>query len=304
MGRSEFVSAPAAARYALRALACPLAGTLFSLSACAQPPGPAMSRVQTVAGGAPTFDLRTVERSAGECEAGDGWCARFLARYPVITAGVRPPVQDALNGELRRRVAQGARVEEPGGEPSPEAIEAAAEEFLAGWRRETADWPRSTMAAVAWIDERRMEVLYSDHRLLSVELDIFSYTAGAHPNTITQLASYDLATGEPIELDDLLAPGAGARIEELGERAFRRERRVEEGESLEEAGFWFEDDRFALNDNFALTGAGLTFVYNPYEVGPYVLGPTRITLPWRAVAGLLRPDAQVVPAAAVPQPRA
>lgn len=300
MGRSESVSAPSV-RYALSLAVCLL---VLSFSACAQAPEPGLTRVQTVAGGPPAFELRTLERSAGECGAGQGLCARFLARYPVITGGVRLPVRDGLNGSLVRLVARGSRIDCAESVAVPETLEAAAAEFLDLWRAAVAELPREAMGPAAWSDERRMDVIYADPRVLSVELALFSYTAGAHPSSFTALASYDLATGEPIELADLLAPGAEARLAELGERAFRSARQVGADVTLEAAGFWFEDDRFELNDNFAVTGGGLTFLYNPYEVAPHVMGPTRITLPWSAVAGLLRPEALVVPAAGVPSPRA
>lgn len=305
MGRSELVSAQAG-RFALPALVC----LLLAPVGCIQAPelgGAAAAQVRPVGGGPPAFQLRTVERTAGDCSGDAGSCARFVARYPVITGGVRPPVLEAVNAALVRAVARGAVMEGEEGVPPPASLDAAAEEFLAGWREARAELPPEAIGRpVQWSDERRMQVIYADHRVLSVELAVVSYTAGAHPNSFTRLESYDLATGEPLALADLLAPGAWLRLEELGERAFRRQRQVPETASLEEAGFWFEGDRFHLNDNFAVTGAGLAFLFNPYEVAPYVFGPTRITVPWSDLGDLLRPDAPVTAAsaAAAPPPRA
>lgn len=306
MSSSEFVSA-SRLRFALPVFVCLLLALLVQVG-CVPAPTAGVSPVdeaQPVAGGPPAFQLRTLERTAGECAETSGSCARFLARYPVITGGVRRPVQEAVNNALVRTVARGVVIDGDEGEAPfavPETLEAAADEFLASWREARAELPAEAMGPGQWSDERRMHVIYADHRVLSVELATFSYTAGAHPNTFIHLESYDLATGNPLALADLVAAGAEPRLEELGEKAFRRQRQVPETASLEAAGFWFEDDRFRLNDNFAVTGAGLTFLFNPYEVAPYVFGPTRITVLWSELGDLLRPDAPITPAAAAAAP--
>ena len=268
----------------------------------AQPPPPAASAAP------PTFELHTVERKQGDCAAEDAPCAHFLASFPVVTGGVRSPVREAVNGAIVSLVARaGAFIApadgeegEEGGERAPATLGEAATEFFSSWSQNREELPEDAPAAYSrWVDERRMEVLHADARVLSVELTLYAFTGGAHPNAFVELESYDLATAEPLVLADLLAAGAAPRLPALGERLFRREREIPEGESLEEAGFWFEDDRFELTDNFAVTGKGLVFVYNPYEVAPYVFGPTRITVPWSELRGLLRPEA---PAAATAAP--
>ncbi|HSL82904.1 MAG TPA: DUF3298 and DUF4163 domain-containing protein [Thermoanaerobaculia bacterium] len=277
-----------------------LALALFGVAGCSQASAPPVADLRTASEAPPAFELRTVERSEGDCGTDGAPCAHFLARFPVLTGGVRPAVQEAVNRRIARLVASGAALIE-GGEPEeaagPATVEEAAAEFLAGWTQAREELPEDAPRAYhRWADERRMEVLHADHRLLSVELLLYAFTGGAHPNTFAALESFDLATGEPVALEDLVAEGAGARLEALGERHFRREREIPETESLEEAGFWFEDDRFHLPDNFAVTGDGLVFVFNPYEVAPYVFGPTRITLPWNELQGLLLPNAPVAPA--------
>jgi len=277
-----------------------LALALFGVAGCAQASAPAVPELQPMAGAPPAFELRTVERSEGDCAAEGAACAHFLARFPVLTGGVRPAVQEAVNRSIVELVASGAALIEGGEQkdaPGPATVEAAAAEFFAAWTEAGAELAEDAPKAYhRWADERRMEVLHADHRVLSVELLLYAFTGGAHPNTFAALETFDLATGRPLALEDLVAAGAGPRLEVLGERWFRKEREIPETESLEEAGFWFEDDRFHLPDNFAVTGDGLVFVFNPYEVAPYVFGPTRITLPWTELQGLLLPSAPVAPA--------
>jgi hypothetical protein len=268
---------------------------------CAQTPPPVVSEVQRAADTPPTFERRSVERTRGDCAEETAPCARFVAQFFVVSGGVRPPVREAVNRSLLGLVAgrTSLGVPEDEGDEPPATIDEAAIEFFSGWAESRAELPEDAPAAYArWVDERRLEVIHADHQVLSVELGLYAFTGGAHPNTFIELASFDLATGKPLELADLVAAGADARLAALGERQFRKAREIPEGESLEEAGFWFEDDRFELSGNFAVTAEGLAFVFNPYEVAPYVFGPTRITLPWKELRGLLRPGAPGAPAAA------
>jgi hypothetical protein len=49
-----------------------------------------------------------------------------------------------------------------------------------------------------------------------------------------------------------------------------------------------------LGENFALTSKGLEIQYNPYEVAPYALGATSVSVPREAVAPLVKADLQGV----------
>ena len=43
-------------------------------------------------------------------------------------------------------------------------------------------------------------------------------------------------------------------------------------------------------ENFYLTPQGITFYYNIYEIAPYVMGPTSITLPYERIQHLLNDE--------------
>jgi hypothetical protein len=58
-------------------------------------------------------------------------------------------------------------------------------------------------------------------------------------------------------------------------------------ETLEEAGFTFDDNTFTLSQNFALTDKGISLHYNPYEVGPYVMGASDFVVPLDVVGPAL-----------------
>ena len=55
-----------------------------------------------------------------------------------------------------------------------------------------------------------------------------------------------------------------------------------------EKGMLFEN-YIRFNSNFALTDKGVAFFYNQYEIAAYAYGTTKIDLPYRELAGILKP---------------
>jgi hypothetical protein len=42
------------------------------------------------------------------------------------------------------------------------------------------------------------------------------------------------------------------------------------------------------SDTFYVTADGLTYVYHPYEIGPYALGIIEVTIPWNEIKDILK----------------
>ena len=89
------------------------------------------------------------------------------------------------------------------------------------------------------------------------------------------------------ELKNIFKPNFEEELRKLGEDQFRLVRDLSQDEDLGEAGFWFDDNKFSLNDNFALTEDGIRFFYNSYEIAPYALGTTDITISYDSIKNLL-----------------
>ena len=41
------------------------------------------------------------------------------------------------------------------------------------------------------------------------------------------------------------------------------------------------------NGNFTVSDSGVTYIYNQYEIGPYVMGTIKVTVPWNELEDLL-----------------
>ena len=101
---------------------------------------------------------------------------------------------------------------------------------------------------------------------------------------------FDMKTGKQLGWSEIMTDESRDILTRIAEAEFRRARKIAPYDSLKEKGFEFEGDaRFALPTNFALTNQGLRLYYNTYEVAPYVMGPTDITVPLDTVSALLRP---------------
>lgn len=150
--------------------------------------------------------------------------------------------------------------------------------------------------ATAYYYTRRWEkyeisrIVYNGDFLLSIETYHYEYTGGAHPNSAFSLISFDLRTGRPLNLTDLLAEKDLGKFNRIAEEIFRKGRGLGPNDDLDSAGFWFVKGQFALNDNYLFTRAGVRFVFNPYEITAYAEGPIDVLVPYAKIKPLLKKD--------------
>ncbi|MHB1224318.1 MAG: DUF3298 and DUF4163 domain-containing protein [Gemmatimonadaceae bacterium] len=233
---------------------------------------------------------RVVERADGDCRRDDmdtvvTPCVTVVIRYPEITGAPAPALIDSV-----RAFVIGVAAAAPGvsteSEPAP-SVDAVAARFVADYNEYSAEVPSELPRP--WLLEREVRVVCNTPSIVSLRADESSYTGGAHGMTVARLASFDPLTGRRLRLGDWVSDGEAARV--AGERAFRDQRDIADGQSLARVGFsFFEDGRFALSENVMRCGDVLTFHYDPYEIGPYVMGPTDLELPLSAIADSTRPD--------------
>jgi hypothetical protein len=260
----------------------PAAGAVFTLTLALAACGSG-DDARDPAGPAVTWEVKTVEQSAGDCDPdGNGACANFRFEYPEFTGGPADVVA-ALQASIDLLLLSPSFAEQ-----NPSSVDELAERFLARWRESHEAFPEAATNA-GWFLDSRISVIYHDAGVLSIELAEKAYTGGAHANTANRYASFDLSDGTRINLARLLVPGYESRLNAVAERRFREIRQIPAGQSLTDAGYWFDEGTFALNDNFAVTGDGLLFYFNPYEVTAYAEGPTKLVLTPQDLGGLILP---------------
>ena len=137
-------------------------------------------------------------------------------------------------------------------------------------------------------------ILNADLPLATVVLNASSYLGGAHGSSSQRYYNFDLKQKKQVQLNDIIAPNQKAALQQKAHEAFRawiiESKLADSVEEYEQA--W----KFSLSDNFYLSNQGLILQYAEYEIGPYVVGLPRLTLPYDQLQSILKP-------AYLPQPQ-
>lgn len=116
-----------------------------------------------------------------------------------------------------------------------------------------------------------------DSKVVSLLESISEFAGGAHGNYGYKGVTFDAQTGAQLTLEDV--------VKDMG--SFRREATAYMIEKIYED-YWeglFPDYADALEEmwqydpTWYLDAAGITFMFDPYQLGPYAMGPVSVTLP-------------------------
>jgi hypothetical protein len=130
------------------------------------------------------------------------------------------------------------------------------------------------------------KILNADVPLATVVLNSSSYLGGAHGSSSQRYYNFDLEKKKQVELNDILAPNQKAALEKKAHEVFKTwvidSKLANSVDEYEQA--W----RFTLSDNFYLSSQGLILQYGEYEIGPYVVGLPRLTIPYDQLQTVLK----------------
>jgi hypothetical protein len=112
---------------------------------------------------------------------------------------------------------------------------------------------------------------------------------GNHSITMEYYYVYNRKEFKRITLDDLFKKGYDQKILMIDEENFRKQEGLKPADKLsEEVGYFFDNQWFILNDNFLLTEKGIKFLFNVYEIKPYVAGITTLEIPYQQLKEILK----------------
>jgi len=121
------------------------------------------------------------------------------------------------------------------------------------------------------------KVAYNQNGLLSVTVDYYQYTGGAHGGTERRPYNYDLETGQELSLQDLFKTGVDYKpIINQDVAAQIKTSPVKEYFTIPGMEFKTIDD----NQPFYLTDGGLVIYFGQYEIAPYVAGIPEFQIPF------------------------
>lgn len=119
-----------------------------------------------------------------------------------------------------------------------------------------------------------------------------NYTGGAHGSHKETAYSIFTATGQIITEKDLFCDDCLNQITELILATLVKENGVNQAKDLENIGF-FEVESISPNGNFLINDKGITYLFNEYEIAPYVMGAIKVFLPYKSLAPYLHPSSPV-----------
>lgn len=117
--------------------------------------------------------------------------------------------------------------------------------------------------------------------ILPYTMTKYVYTGGAHGMTSQTALNFDMKTGTLLTEGDFFKEDYTEDLSALLTRHLP--------ESLDQPA-----DTSALftttigpNGNFLVSGKGVTYIYNQYEIAPYAMGAISVTVPWDELEGLV-----------------
>lgn len=165
------------------------------------------------------------------------------------------------------------------------SIEAATASFFKDYysfKKEAPDSP----AGYEW--NTNLSVSFQDTNLVVLTNDSYFYTGGAHGLENIIYYNLDVKNGKDLVLKDLLIPNYKSKLTAVAEIIFRKNEGLSKTEPL--TSYFFENQKFVINDNFAITQKGLMFTYNPYEIKSYAEGITHLLIPYAQITDLIKSD--------------
>ena len=131
--------------------------------------------------------------------------------------------------------------------------------------------------------------LYNAHSFWGFSVEIYTYTGGAHGIYMSTFLNLDLKTLSPIHLGDLFEGDYKEALTDLLWKQLMADNNVSTRQELEDMGYATTGDLEPI-ENFYLDPTGITFYYNVYEIAPYVMGATKITLSYEDITHLMNSE--------------
>ncbi len=122
--------------------------------------------------------------------------------------------------------------------------------------------------------------------LLIYRINYDEYTGGAHGIYMSSFHNIDLRTKTPLNLNDIFIADYKEPLTDLLWNQLMADNKVATRDELEDMGYTSTGELEPV-ENFYLKKRGICFYYNVYEITPYAMGTTEITLPYELVEHLL-----------------
>jgi uncharacterized protein YecT (DUF1311 family) len=129
-----------------------------------------------------------------------------------------------------------------------------------------------------------------DAKFFSVAFDMYTFTGGAHPNTVQYGLTFLRPDGRRVFVAELIGLSGLRALSAYAIKDLKRQLAKEEGVDPE----WLARGAGPGARNFEAfvlkPDGGMTVQFSPYQVVAYAFGPQTVDVPARVVKSMLRPD--------------
>jgi len=181
------------------------------------------------------------------------------------------PVSEAINRSLSEEIISILSFTE---DKTIDSADKAIKSFTSSYKELKTKFPDE----VQWEATIDGEVVYEDENVVTLMLNSYSFTGGAHGYASTSFLNFDKKQGTELENWELFDDLDG--FEDFAETKFRIQEKIPQDTNINATGFMFEGDSFHLPNNIGYTKDGVQLIYNQYEVASYADGPIVLILPY------------------------
>lgn len=115
------------------------------------------------------------------------------------------------------------------------------------------------------------------------------FNGGAHPSTTTSILCFNATTGQQINYYNVFTLANNRKLRDALLHKLMDMNGVATINELNNLGYLEMMDMF-VSKNFALNTDSITFYYNEYEIAPYAMGPTAISLAYKDLDGIINEE--------------
>jgi hypothetical protein len=133
--------------------------------------------------------------------------------------------------------------------------------------------------------ETGFQVQFNSQKFISIVLNHYQFTGGAHGNYFALGYNIDLKDGKVLTLKDIIKDDSFDLLTYECEQAILE---TYEANSLIEAGTFENELVIPEDQDFYITPTALVIQFDPYEIGPYAMGEIVAEIPFEKIIDILQ----------------
>ncbi|WP_405208699.1 PdaC/SigV domain-containing protein [Aquimarina sp. LLG6339-5] len=220
-----------------------------------------------------SFHKRTIAiNDYFDCKSSD--CA--ITEIFLLESINETEIAKKINVQIEKAACTNLNVED---DTAIDNIEEALKNFNNSYQEIKKEFPEEIIPYEASIN---CDISYQNKFILSVLIDSYIFTGGAHGSGNSNYINIDTKTGAIISHKKLLKDVNNFSI--YVEKVFREKYDIPKEQSINSTGFFFDNNTFSLPNNIGITETYIILFYNQYEISSYAEGPIELKLKKEEVA--------------------